>query len=147
MQRRTRRTRFLKWLGLVMCALIVVAWLVSLRWGLVYQGREYLGGFTLGQGGLVCARELGQGWHALDMKNRDVLEGVWERRWPDISFDVAEWGVLIPLWIPFVVLAVPTAILWWRDRRNPPGHCRNCGYNLTGNISGICPECGGEVKG
>jgi DNA-directed RNA polymerase subunit RPC12/RpoP len=24
----------------------------------------------------------------------------------------------------------------------PPGHCRKCGYNLTGNVSGRCPECG-----
>jgi hypothetical protein len=23
-----------------------------------------------------------------------------------------------------------------------PGHCQNCGYNLTGNVSGRCPECG-----
>lgn len=22
------------------------------------------------------------------------------------------------------------------------GHCRHCGYNLTGNVSGRCPECG-----
>lgn len=22
------------------------------------------------------------------------------------------------------------------------GHCRRCGYNLHGNVSGICPECG-----
>ena len=24
--------------------------------------------------------------------------------------------------------------------------CRGCGYNLTGNTSGICPECGEEVQ-
>jgi len=24
----------------------------------------------------------------------------------------------------------------------PPGHCRTCGYNLRGNVSGVCPECG-----
>jgi hypothetical protein len=24
-------------------------------------------------------------------------------------------------------------------------HCRNCSYNLTGNISGICPECGTPI--
>jgi hypothetical protein len=24
----------------------------------------------------------------------------------------------------------------------PQGHCDKCGYNLMGNISGICPECG-----
>ena len=26
-----------------------------------------------------------------------------------------------------------------------PGHCQNCGYNLTGNVSGTCPECGDAV--
>jgi len=25
-------------------------------------------------------------------------------------------------------------------------HCKNCGYNLTGNISGTCPECGMGIK-
>jgi hypothetical protein len=24
-------------------------------------------------------------------------------------------------------------------------HCRSCGYNLTGNTSGVCPECGTTV--
>ena len=28
----------------------------------------------------------------------------------------------------------------------PPGHCRRCGYNLTGNRTGACPECG-QVTG
>ncbi len=27
----------------------------------------------------------------------------------------------------------------------PPGHCRQCGYNLTGNVSGVCPECGTKI--
>ena len=27
----------------------------------------------------------------------------------------------------------------------PPGHCQKCGYDLTGNVSGVCPECGTEV--
>ncbi|MCC6361329.1 MAG: hypothetical protein IT450_21540 [Phycisphaerales bacterium] len=26
-----------------------------------------------------------------------------------------------------------------------PGCCRNCGYDLTGNTSGRCPECGRRV--
>lgn len=25
-----------------------------------------------------------------------------------------------------------------------PGHC-SCGYDLTGNVSGICPECGSDL--
>jgi len=49
----------------------------------------------------------------------------------------------VPLWGLFLVVALPTVFLWWRDRRRiPPGHCRNCGYDLTGNVSGVCPECG-----
>jgi hypothetical protein len=29
-----------------------------------------------------------------------------------------------------------------REARVLPGFCRNCGYNLLGNVSGVCPECG-----
>ncbi len=53
--------------------------------------------------------------------------------------------VRLPLWLPMLILAVPTGILFWRDRRYPPGHCQRCGYDLTGNVSGRCPECGGPV--
>ena len=54
--------------------------------------------------------------------------------------------LILPCWIPFVVLAIPTALLWHRDRRaHPPGHCQTCGYHLTGNVSGRCPECGKAV--
>ncbi len=27
-----------------------------------------------------------------------------------------------------------------------PAKCRECGYNLTGNASGRCPECGWELN-
>lgn len=26
------------------------------------------------------------------------------------------------------------------------GCCPGCGYNLTGNVSGICPECGKAIE-
>jgi hypothetical protein len=42
------------------------------------------------------------------------------------------------------------AILWWPvhwwARRGPVEPlCEKCGYNLTGNVSGRCPECGGFI--
>ena len=29
---------------------------------------------------------------------------------------------------------------WFRPF--PVGYCQQCGYNLRGNLSGVCPECG-----
>ena len=33
-----------------------------------------------------------------------------------------------------------------RARRRARGECLRCGYDLRGNISGVCPECGGRVR-
>jgi hypothetical protein len=46
------------------------------------------------------------------------------------------------LWL---VLCGPGVLRWWRRRRR--GRCVQCGYNLTGNISGRCPECGTPAAG
>ena len=62
--------------------------------------------------------------------------------WP-IRVPSAIW---IPLWMPFLALGVPSFIVWRRTRRPRAGHCVNCGYDLTGNTSGVCPECGTEVE-
>ncbi|HEY3241813.1 MAG TPA: hypothetical protein VGM03_00550 [Phycisphaerae bacterium] len=48
----------------------------------------------------------------------------------------------VPVWLPVLILVAPTLWLWVRDRRPKPGHCQRCGYDLTGNTSGVCPECG-----
>lgn len=34
---------------------------------------------------------------------------------------------------------------WLQDRRARFGRCANCGYDLTANTSGVCPECGTSV--
>jgi len=50
------------------------------------------------------------------------------------------------LWVIFPIVGVGTAglfvYLWRADRPYPPGHCSKCGYNLEGNVSGVCSECG-----
>ena len=56
-----------------------------------------------------------------------------------------------PAWLPFVVFAVypSTAFILGplrRHRRRKKGLCLECGYNLTGNVSGVCPECGEPVS-
>lgn len=37
------------------------------------------------------------------------------------------------------------AIIFARPPKLSPGHCTTCGYNLRGNVSGKCSECGAPV--
>ena len=60
---------------------------------------------------------------------------------------VSDWSVTTPLWAVALVCAIRPAwcaAAWYRSarRRRRPGCCTNCGYDLTGNVSGVCPECG-----
>ena len=55
--------------------------------------------------------------------------------------------MILPLWSLGLVATVPPALLLLvipikRLLRRPKGGCHACGYNLTGNTSGVCPECG-----
>lgn len=56
-------------------------------------------------------------------------------------------SVLIPFWIPLSVTLILSSLVWrLRYRRISPGHCQQCRYDLTGNTSGICPECGSHLS-
>ena len=52
--------------------------------------------------------------------------------------------------VPLIDLALLAATLgfisWRHESRKLPGFCRVCKYNLTGNVSGTCPECGTAVS-
>ena len=58
--------------------------------------------------------------------------------------------IVFPFWLLTALLAVlgavpvfrgPVRQVWRRWR----GYCVTCGYNLTGNRSGRCPECGEHI--
>jgi len=44
-----------------------------------------------------------------------------------------------------VVIAMVILCLMYIGPRSLDGCCKKCGYNLTGNVSGICPECGEQI--
>jgi len=62
-------------------------------------------------------------------------------------------GLMIML--PLLVLALACGVFGLRSLRSDkyfgklyeldPGFCGRCGYNLTGNTSGVCPECGWKL--
>lgn len=58
----------------------------------------------------------------------------------------------LPLWMPLLLFGLPLGILLARGplrrlHRRRCGLCLKCGYNLQGNTSGTCPECGGRIGG
>jgi hypothetical protein len=60
-------------------------------------------------------------------------------------------SVYFPSWLVLMLFAAYPTIAFirgplWRWRRRRKGLCVKCGYDLTGNVSGVCPECGTEVK-
>lgn len=59
--------------------------------------------------------------------------------------------IRFPLWIPallMIITPIRSAINGpiMQRRRKKRGECLHCGYNLTGNTSGVCPECGSDIQ-
>jgi hypothetical protein len=148
-----RRWRILKWAGTLVLTLIGLACAVSIPWFWQYLRNakpygdpgQFQVGVFLSKGCVVVSYDTHHfKWEqGLRVHRHDVVWLEWQPYY-DLSGLPHACIIFLPLWIPFLIVALPTAFLWWRDhrRRISPGHCRKCGYNLTGNVSGICPECG-----
>ena len=62
------------------------------------------------------------------------------------------WKIWAPSWAVAMVLAIYPTIAFVRGplrrrRRRRRGLCVTCSYDLTGNTSGVCPECAMKVAG
>jgi hypothetical protein len=76
--------------------------------------------------------------------------GVWATR-------TENWLIGRTVWLPLWLLVATTAALpvyristvsirrFKARRRARENRCPACGYDLTGNVSGVCPECGGAT--
>ncbi len=151
MPRRSRVRRIAKWIG----AVLVVVWVIS--YCVSYENTSL--GWRIGS----CKGWI-EGKHPPDLFFNPLFlrAGGYESGWlpavrtkvisGDVAFfygrikvwqpQVRFWHFSIPFWLPFLVVALPIAYLFRRDRRHPRGHCQACGYDLAGNVSGVCPECG-----
>ena len=132
-----RFRRILKWVGIAACGLILLLWVITFFWEFGYFGTRMVCG--IGPGFFACHFQSPfplHGWYLIPRES--TLH--W---WPVPTL----WGGirLLPFSLLLVVIAVPTTILHRHDRPFPPGHCESCGYDLTGNQSGRCPECGADA--
>lgn len=141
-----RAIRIAKWNGIAICLLLSAAWVLS-----VYSySRVAIAGFTceLGCGTTAFANYSYTGFDSYLAWCDGVLHYTrFGLCWPSTvtSVNGRRWVIDVPLWIPILSTLIVTGWLWRRDRRrSAPGFCR-CGYNLTGNVSGVCPECGSET--
>jgi hypothetical protein len=71
---------------------------------------------------------------------------IWTRYWwVETSKHQSSTNWNIPLWMLLVPCVIAT-IVSWRSRPDPHSHrCQFCDYDLTGNVSGVCPECGTKL--
>lgn len=59
--------------------------------------------------------------------------------------------LVVPMWLVVLVWSVVPTVWMFKLRQRRIQRlrtlCRQCAYNLTGNTSGVCPECGTPVAG
>ena len=63
-----------------------------------------------------------------------------------VGYDVQD-GFVLSIVITIVATIVAVGLYFLLSRKwREPGHCIQCNYNLHGNTSGKCPECGQAIK-
>ena len=136
--------RVFKWAGLLACIILAAGWAVSIRYGIRYDSQNVEFMMYSGCMQLTTPNPLpNRGWAFHRKPFNELL------LWGEV-FKVTVGGRVfrsarVPLWIPFVPAAIITGLLWRRKRSLNAAGCEECGYNLTANTTGRCPECGTTI--
>jgi hypothetical protein len=139
--------------------LILLIWAVSLQWAFICSPWISHYRFVVGiEGGVVlCAWSSNlpaRGAEYIPIPVFQVVEaksgGGWGFEFPtydrvDLNGQVVFRNVRVPLWCALAVVVISAstaAVIGRRKARRGATVCAKCSYDLHGNISGICPECG-----
>lgn len=138
--------RIFKRTGISICVVILVLWAVSISRTIQYLQWNRNSLFIVESSG----RNLRIQWHTQgtpagrckSLSGWRSIKGT--RALRPFRVRMSHDGIInLPYSLAFAIWAAPTTFLWYlHGRRILPGHCQKCGYDLTGNVSGICPECG-----
>jgi hypothetical protein len=114
-----------------------------------------------------CGRGSGRGWNGSPAWELEGPSSIWNPQyvdalmtsgsllqlqfgfvWPRIVLnstrhDCEPETAVVPMWAVVAAASVPFLVALRQNvRRRLAGFCPRCSYNLTGNVSGRCPECG-----
>ncbi len=144
MTRLRPRKYIIVWIGVVTMVLLLLFWAVSHAVRVGHIRSHFM--LVLNSGVFTIA------WAD------DVIQPtpVW---WAERGGTGASWYWLVPnihrirntlvIQLPLLSLAIIAGLITLLSRRAArepqPGHCQGCGYNLAGNTTGVCPECGREI--
>jgi len=67
----------------------------------------------------------------------------------ELVFDSPSLQLVAMSAMALVTSVVVADVIYFALRKSAPEdhECQQCGYDLTGNVSGVCPECGNDVGG
>ncbi len=106
--------------------------------------------------GLSVAAWNGQ-FHVMVTRNQLYIDGrrPYQKGWDVHRSDHAKWNLTpklsigpvgfqigMPQWIAILIFGSLAIGCSWRRWSYAKRGCKQCGYDLTGNVSGVCPECG-----
>ncbi len=133
---RHRLRTFTLWTGTLLSLFIAAAFVVSAWWLAAAQARKVCVYFV---GGSITVAWDDRLATPLAAEQHVYRLNFWNRWAAGVRY------LEFPLYAAFAIVAIPTLLVWrfW-PKPVKPGHCR-CGYDLTGNTSGVCPECGADV--
>lgn len=138
-----RKWRLVKWAGTSLFLAMSLCWLVTSACDVTYH---------LVRPARIITISFDRGCIQINSTQlASSLRSTWEVRLHRIEFARLhwvprsasagpDWMMRIPFGLPLLLLAALLTVVWrhCRDR----GGCVGCGYDLTGNVSGVCPECG-----
>ncbi len=157
---RSRVARWLRRVSVSVWVLCLALWILDSRMDVVFAGRYSYTGLKGGYlrwvswGPLFPEGHLyARGWHAyrrnlspdfsLALTPRLHLE----HDQVELSTRFIPLYAEVPLFLLVLLTSAATAFILWRTRTQTTASrlCLMCGYDLTGNVSGACPECGSSV--
>jgi hypothetical protein len=145
MRRRSRTRSFFMWAAIAVSGLLVALWGRSLAVHAGVQNGPRGIWLTLHNGVCVAAcfgkppNWMPRAWYCQQGRPSNP----YGCELPRVSWHGPDlYSIKLPLWAPLLMSTSAAVLLCRSGRRVPRGHRPKCGYDLTGNVSGRCPECG-----